>query len=63
MRNFWILMFCIVWSCGPDPIPEPEPSLLISPANNDLCTTASKVNDAESQVRFQWTAALHTEIY
>ncbi len=63
MRNFWILMVCIVWSCGPDPIPEPEPSLLISPTNGDLCTTASKVNDAERQVRFQWTAALNTEIY
>ena len=63
MKNFWLLAVCILWGCGPDPIPEPQPTVLISPSDGDLCTLASKVNDAERQVRFQWTAALNTDVY
>lgn len=63
MKQLFILMVLLFLGCGPDPIPAPKPSVLILPDNLNTCNTASRVNDFESQVRFQWTAALDTESY
>ena len=63
MKKVFLLMILIVLGCGPDPIPDPESVFLIAPDNLESCTTASRVNDLERQVRFQWTAALNTEQY
>ena len=63
MRKIVIFFLIIVWGCGPEPIPEPEAVVLIAPENLNICTTASRVNEIERQVRFQWTAALNTESY
>ena len=61
----WML-FCIgfaLYSCGPEPIPDPGIVQLVAPKNLDLCTTADKLNDSESQVKFVWNAALNTDDY
>ena len=63
MRYLAFFLSFIFFSCGPDPIPVPEPSLLIAPSNLNICNTASRINDLERQVRFQWTAPLNTESY
>ena len=63
MKKVFLLMILIVLGCGPDPIPAPESVFLIAPDNLESCTTASRVNDLERQVRFQWTAALNTDQY
>jgi len=63
MRYLAFFLSFIFFSCGPDPIPVPEPSLLIAPSNLNTCNTASRINDLERQVRFQWTAPLNTESY
>lgn len=49
--------------CGPDPIPDPEAAILLSPENLNNCSSASRVNDSERQVLFQWTKALFAESY
>ena len=41
----------------------PEPSLLLAPSNLNTCNSATRINDLERQVRFQWTATLNTESY
>ena len=63
MKKVFLFMILIVLGCGPDPIPDPESVFLIAPDNLESCTTASRVNDLERQVRFQWTAALNTDQY
>jgi len=63
MRQLFVLMVLLFLGCGPEPIPAPKPSILILPDNLNTCNTASRVNDFESQVRFQWTAALDTDSY
>lgn len=62
-KQFLLFVLILIWGCGPDPIPSPEPTILISPENLNSCTTATPINDFESQVRFQWTAALNSETY
>ena len=61
--NLFLLITLILLSCGPDPIPEPEPSSLIAPVNLNECTTAIVLNDFERQVQFEWTMALNTDSY
>ena len=63
MKKVFLFMILIYISCGPDPIPDPESVNLVAPNNLESCTTASRVNDLERQVRFQWTAALNTDQY
>lgn len=55
-----MISFC---GCGPDPIPDPEAAILLSPENLNNCSSASRVNDSERQVLFQWTKALFAESY
>jgi len=59
----FILSLFLLLRCGPEPIPEPQATILIAPANLNACTTASVLNEKERQVSFQWTAALHTDSY
>lgn len=63
MKKVIALIFLLFWGCGPDPIPDPEAVLLVAPENLNSCTTASRINETERQVRFQWTAALHADNY
>ena len=61
--NFFLLMILILWGCGPEPIPDPEVSILIAPSNLNECNTATVLNELESQVKFEWTNALNTDSY
>ena len=63
MKGFGILLIILIYSCAPDPIPDPETVFLVAPINLEACITASSVNDSEKQVQFQWTASLHTDQY
>ena len=63
MRYIAFFLLSVFFSCGPDPIPVPEPSLLLAPSNLNTCNSATRINDLERQVRFQWTATLNTESY
>ena len=63
MRYIAFFLLSIFFSCVPDPIPVPEPSLLLAPSNLNTCNSATRINDLERQVRFQWTATLNTESY
>ena len=63
MRYIAFFLLSFFFSCGPDPIPLPEPSLLLAPSNLNTCNSATRINDLERQVRFQWTATLNTESY
>jgi hypothetical protein len=63
MKKLWILSLVSLLGCGPDPIPAPEPTLLISPTNLNRCTSTSLVNANERQVAFQWTTSLNTDFY
>ena len=63
MRYIAFFLLSFFFSCGPDPIPVPEPSLLLAPSNLNTCNSATRINDLERQVRFQWTATLNTESY
>lgn len=61
--KLFILINSILWSCGPDPIPDPEPSTLITPTNLNECSTATILNELERQVRFVWGITLNTDSY
>jgi hypothetical protein len=63
MKKLIVLCLLFIWGCGPDPIPDPDAVLLIAPENLNSCTTASRINETERQVRFQWTVALHADNY
>ena len=63
MRYIAFFLLSVFFSCGPDPIPVPEPSLLLAPSNLNTCNSATRINNLERQVRFQWTATLNTESY
>ena len=63
MKRLLVFISFLILGCGPDPIPAPEPVVLLAPANLNACNTATRVNDFERQVRFQWSAALNTESY
>ena len=63
MKKLWILSLMGLLGCGPDPIPLPEPTFLVSPTNLNRCMSASLVNTNERQVAFQWTTSLHTDFY
>ena len=58
-----IFLLFSLWSCKPDPIPEPIAAQLLAPVNLDNCSTADKINNNESQVSFLWSTALHTDDY
>ena len=63
MKRLFVLVILLFLTCGPEPIPDPEPALLILPDNLNACNTATRVNNFQRQVRFQWAAGLHTDSY
>ena len=60
--NYWILLLMLV-ACKKEVIPDPEPVLLLGPENNNICTTAVRVSDQQSQVNFSWQESLYTDEY
>ena len=61
--RIYFLSLILFWSCGPEPIPEPQATILIAPTDLNECTTATVLSETESQVKFQWTLALNTDSY
>ena len=63
MKKVFLITILIVLGCVPEPTPDPGTVNLVAPNDLESCTTASRVNDLERQVRFQWTAALNADQY
>ena len=63
MKKLIVLFFIFLFSCGPDPIPDPQAVFLLAPENFNNCTSASRINNVEREVTFRWTAALFAESY
>ena len=59
----YFLSLILIWSCGSEPIPEPQATVLIAPADLNECTTALVLSETERQVKFKWTLALNTDSY
>jgi hypothetical protein len=63
MRHIILFLLFFFFSCGPDPILEPGPPVLLAPINLNTCNTATRINTVERQVRFQWSTSLNTKSY
>ena len=63
MKKIVIIFLLFFLGCGPDPIPDPEAVILLAPENLNTCSTATRVNDIEREVSFQWTTGLFAESY
>jgi hypothetical protein len=63
MKKLFFLLIVFFLSCGPDPIPDPAVPNLIAPINLNSCTSATKINEVQQQVLFEWTTSLHTDSY
>ena len=63
MKKLALFVILLMGSCGPDPILDPEGANLVAPENLNSCTTASRISSTESQVDFQWNAALYADSY
>ena len=48
--RIYFLSLILFWSCGPEPIPEPQATILIAPADLNECTTSTVLSETESQV-------------
>jgi hypothetical protein len=44
-------------------IPDPSPAVLLSPANNEACTTGTIVSDTESKITLNWNAGANVDSY
>ena len=62
LKTFFLLLILIL-ACKKEVIPPPEAVVLIGPENNNSCTTALPINDAQSQVTFDWQLALNSNSY
>lgn len=58
-----VLFLFIIYSCGKDSIPDPDPAVLLAPQNGDNCNTASSINLDQSRVDFSWTKSENTDYY
>ena len=58
-----VLFLFIIYSCGKDSIPDPDPAVLLAPQNGDNCNTASSISLDQSRVDFSWTKSENTDYY
>ena len=63
MRKFSVCLSIIFFYCVSETALDPESVSLISPKNLESCTNAVRINDADRQVRFEWTEALNVDQY
>ena len=63
MKNKIILLLIVIYSCGKDSIPDPDPAVLLAPQNGNNCNTASSVSLDQSRVDFSWTKSNNTDYY
>ncbi len=60
-----LLLLTFIYSCGgnDDPPPTPAVANLVFPEENSECTTGVSVNEALSQVTFEWQSSLNADTY
>ena len=63
MKLKLVVLIVIIFGCGKDSIPDPNPAILIAPLNGDNCNTATSISLDESRVDFSWSKAEHTDYY
>lgn len=68
MRKIILIIFIqvTILSCGKKKsnlAPEPTAATLLSPINNEPCTTGTLVSNTESKITFNWTAGLNTSSF
>lgn len=57
------LSYSLISCKGGNEAPAPNALTLISPANNEACTTGTVISDTESKVSFSWQTATHADSY
>jgi hypothetical protein len=65
-RLLSILLILIVTGChksGSDAVPKPGAATLVSPVQNQTCTTGVVLSATQSNVSFSWTASSNTGSY
>ncbi|TMU54695.1 hypothetical protein [Flagellimonas algicola] len=67
MKQFLAILgvFVLLYSCSKsdDGPPAPEGANLVFPNENSECTTGVSINNALSQVTFEWSASANTDTY
>ena len=63
MKRFILLITFILIQCSKDQILEPDPVFLISPNNQDNCSSSIIIDEINSQVDFSWSKSLNTDQY
>ena len=63
MKLKLVVLIVIIFGCGKDSIPDPNPAILIAPSNGDNCNTATSISLDESRVDFLWSKAENTDYY
>lgn len=66
--NYLCLLLFLLVGCGknqpkPEEVNIPKNSVLISPLQNEVCTTGVILSDTESNITFVWSAAQYAETY
>jgi hypothetical protein len=63
MKNKILLFLTLLASCNTDKIIEPEPPVLLLPANFDSCNSATIIDKIRSQVVFEWYPSDNSDKY
>ncbi|MCR8560447.1 hypothetical protein KXD93_22525 [Mucilaginibacter sp. BJC16-A38] len=68
MRHVLLIVFILLFlaGCGGkknNPVPDPSPVLLTTPAQDEVCTTGNIISSTESTVSFIWDASANTDSY
>ena len=63
MKRFSLLIIFILFQCSKDEILEPDSVFLISPTNQDRCSSSTILDESKSQVDFSWSESLNTDQY
>jgi len=63
MKRFILLIIFILFQCSKDEILDPDPVFLISPTNQNNCSSSTIIDESSSQVDFIWTEGLNTDQY
>ena len=63
MKRFIVIITFILFQCSKDQTLEPDSVFLISPTNQDNCSSSIIIDESKSQVDFSWSQSLNTDQY
>ena len=63
MKRFILIITFILFQCSKDQILELDSVFLISPTNQDNCSSSIIIDESKSQVDFSWSQSLNTDQY